>query len=80
MAKRNLREPSGSSPLRSDGSYDGQTARLDRVSSGLFQGMLKKGDEDNGEVDDEEGTTVQSQIIATTTLNTEESFLRTQYL
>ncbi len=43
----------------------------------LSQGMLKKGDDD---VDDEVRTIVPSQNHATTTLSTEEFFLRTQYL
>jgi hypothetical protein len=43
--------------------------------------MLKKGDDDNDEVDDEVRATVPSQNNATATLlNTEEYFLRTQYL
>jgi hypothetical protein len=42
--------------------------------------MLKKGDDEGDEVDDEVRTTVPSQNRATATLSAEESFLRTQYL
>jgi hypothetical protein len=45
----------------------------------LSQGMLKKGDYDHDEVDDEVSTTV-SQSCATATLCTEEFFLRPQFL
>jgi hypothetical protein len=46
----------------------------------LSQGMLKTGDADDDEVDDEVRTTVPSQNCATETLRTEKSFLRTHYL
>jgi hypothetical protein len=42
--------------------------------------MLKKGDDDDDEVDDEVRNTVPSQNCATATLSTEETILRTQYL
>jgi hypothetical protein len=41
--------------------------------------MLKKGDDDNDEVDDEVRTTMLSQNCAKAKLSTEESFLRTQF-
>jgi hypothetical protein len=42
--------------------------------------MLKKGIDDDDEVDDEVRTAVPSQNHATATLSTDEFFLRTQYL
>jgi hypothetical protein len=42
--------------------------------------MLKKGNDDDDEVDYEVRTTVPSQNSVTATLSTEEFFLKTQYL
>ncbi len=56
------------------------TAKKKNSKLTLSQGMLKKGNDDDDEVDYEVRTTVLSQNSATETLSIEEFLLRTQYL